>query len=592
MILLLILLFLLGSVLAMELLPNIIEGSAQIQSFPWKRDFMNKSNIINRFKNLQRYKPNFIKRNYNVYNISNMKNQDLWYLNPPAPKLLAYQAHDHHKNNEISDYFIEDVRALARRYDQDLNMIDWYKSNKELVLTSAISQFGNATPYNLRETIWKLYGEVGTFRPTNLAAMIELYKPKSILDFSAGWGDRLIAAMAKNIPRYVGVDPNSPLHAKYKEMVKFFNSKIKATFIDAPFEDADLKDEKFDMVFTSPPYFDLEIYSDAKTQSHHLGKSWFDSFLIPALNKACDHLNVGGHMIIVINDIRDGPSYVKNMIDEVNKRLDVKYLGLIGYAEVNKGKIRSPQPMWIWQKIEPIVISPPLEIIKARAGDRTYNVFQECQMPGGSKQRMYNAFANVKEPEIVYAGPNIGLAQVALGIIAKYWGKKATLFTNGIRDGVSNLTARAMTYGVRVNLHNEALKDLQIRAERYAKENGAYICPFGFDSPELQESFIKEITRWKLPKPEKIWLVSGSGTLINMLYQIFPDANYGAVQVGKTIWPDQINDKTQLYVHPLKFSMTANVLPPYPSVPEYDAKAWEFILKHGKDGDYIWNVGC
>ncbi len=46
-----------------------------------------------------------------------------------------------------------------------------------------------------------------------------------------------------------------------------------------------------------------------------------------------------------------------------------------------------------------------------------------------------------------------------------------------------------------------------------------------------------------------------------------------------------------LHVAPEKFWERALVLPPYPSVSTYDAKVWQFVLEHGNDGDYVWNVG-
>jgi hypothetical protein len=65
------------------------------------------------------------------------------------------------------------------------------------------------------------------------------------------------------------------------------------------------------------------------------------------------------------------------------------------------------------------------------------------------------------------------------------------------------------------------------------------------------------------------------------------------VQVGRTIWPDQVEGKrVQLYVAPEKFGQLAKSQPPYKTVPWYDAKVWQFVQRHGKNGDYIWNVGC
>ena len=90
--------------------------------------------------------------------------------------------------------------------------------------------------------------------------------------------------------------------------------------------------------------------------------------------------------------------------------------------------------------------------------------------------------------------------------------------------------------------------------------------------------------------PKRIWLVAGSGTLLKSLRKVFPRSKFMVVQVGKKIWPDQMRVKDKLFVSPKKFWEKADPLPPYPSVSTYDAKLWEFVLKYGKNDDYVWNV--
>jgi hypothetical protein len=271
---------------------------------------------------------------------------------------------------------------------------------------------------------------------------------------------------------------------------------------------------------------------------------------------------------------------------QINKKINSFYIGLIGFEK--NGKIC---PILIWKKIENIKIEQDLYIEIIKHNNKTFNIVQEGIMPGGSKQRMYKAFENIKENEFVYAGPPNGLAQVALGIIAKYYSKSATMFSYKI----TYLTVRAMQYGVKIKIYNKKLKDLQELAKIYSKKYEAYLCPFGFDSKELRQSLSDNINKYKHnidKKLKHLWLVAGSATLLNSLYKVFPDAKYSIVQVGKTIWPDQYNqNNTILYKSNIKFSNKALILPPYKTIPEYDGKLWEFVDKYGNDGDYVWNVG-
>jgi hypothetical protein len=64
------------------------------------------------------------------------------------------------------------------------------------------------------------------------------------------------------------------------------------------------------------------------------------------------------------------------------------------------------------------------------------------------------------------------------------------------------------------------------------------------------------------------------------------------VQVGKKIWPDQLeNKKHKLFIANENFTENALIQPPYKTVPWYDAKLWQFFIKNKKKGDCIWNVG-
>lgn len=335
--------------------------------FPWKRKFTNVDQIIARIKNLQEYSPKFVYGEY--YKLSGKVKSYLYYgfeirnfLNSENSlkseiknsgigdyAILEHSPDDYLKYNEISDYFVEPVRAKARRRNMRENMLEYWNSHKKEIqaITDDI--------HEQRELIWKRYKEVGTFRPTNLAAMIKLFKATSILDFSAGWGDRLIAAMAMNVDSYIGIDPNLDLHPCYSEIKLFTSewSKTDVIMIPKPFQnvvDSDLpKNYQCDLVFTSPPYFDLEIYTDAKTQSHQLGSRWYEDFLMASIRKAWQYLCSGGHMILVITDI-PGSSYVSRMINDTTLLDGACFLGCIAYAErLDKGW-RNPQPMWIWRK--------------------------------------------------------------------------------------------------------------------------------------------------------------------------------------------------------------------------------------------------
>jgi hypothetical protein len=150
-------------------------------------------------------------------------------------------------------------------------------------------------------------------------------------------------------------------------------------------------------------------------------------------------------------------------------------------------------------------------------------------------------------------------------------------------------------YKFSFNPKGRTLKETQAAAEKYVKEDsaGRYLFSFGLkdeSTVKLFEDILKEALV-NVSAPKRLWLVVGSGMILKVLQNIWPSTQYMCVQVGKTVYPDQLRDgKDKLYVAPEFFSVTSEIQPPYDTVPWYDAKLWQFFIKDGRDGDYIWNV--
>jgi DNA modification methylase len=402
--------------------------------------------------------------------------------------------------------------------------------------------------------------------------------------------------MAMNI-RYVGVDPNTELHPIYNEMIDFFISKKnrhKYLMIDDTIQDAKLPNEKFDLVFTSPPYFKIEQYNNRGRVKDSNEDEWFNNFMKPMITKTSDKLNEGGHFVLVINQLQH-EHYIQKMIDYIyyNKK-NLYYLGVIGY--VNES-MNNPQPMWIWEnsKIIPTILyNPPITITHYEFNKIKFHVFNDDKLIGGTKQRaLVPLLEKIKKQKFIYAGPVQGYAQVALSYTAELTHKTAVLFLEK-KTPRNDITKLALTFK-NVELHeieNGYLKKLQECAEVYHKNNSnSYLISFGGNEPLYTKELEKNMISAMPPvKPKRIWIVVGSGVVLNVLYKIFPKAHFMAIQVGKTVYPDQINDRTTLFISNEKFIDIAVEQPPYPTVKTYDAKLWHFFKIHGKSGDYIYNI--
>ena len=129
--------------------------------------------------------------------------------------------------------------------------------------------------------------------------LLEGKKNVRVLDPCHGWGGRLIGFMAAQIHgTYYGVDPSTRTSEGCKNLYEFLKASGvpgNADFTTAPFEAAGPY-EQFDLVFTSPPYYDTERYADEDTQAWKCPtyESFCEKFYRPMIEKSVNALKSGG----------------------------------------------------------------------------------------------------------------------------------------------------------------------------------------------------------------------------------------------------------------------------------------------------------
>lgn len=154
---------------------------------------------------------------------------------------------------------------------------------------------------NLKSFYTLYMGNVGIFRPSIAKYVICKYKPKKVLDFTMGWGGRLVAACCEDVDTYIGIDMNTNLKPLYKKMVDrlktLSNTKIKLFFKNAL--NVDYSKLDYDFVLTSPPYYNVEIYrqNDILTKDE-----WKQNFYIPIFTKTYKYLKKNGCYCLNVPD--------------------------------------------------------------------------------------------------------------------------------------------------------------------------------------------------------------------------------------------------------------------------------------------------
>lgn len=207
------------------------------------------------------------------------------------------------------------------------------------------------------------------FRPAVAKSIYEVFNSVDVLDFSAGWGDRLAGFYASDCGHsYIGIDPNIDVYNTYYKQVnlyKHLTDEKLVKFINKPAEDVKLESNIVDTVFTSPPYFNTEKYSTDNTQScvrYNTDDKWLKGFMYPTLNMCWDALKTNGHLIINISDVKTNGK-IHKISDAINYYIQ-DVLG--GKYEMGFGMKMSArpncyasnasideilcEPVWVWKK--------------------------------------------------------------------------------------------------------------------------------------------------------------------------------------------------------------------------------------------------
>lgn len=263
----------------------------------------------------------------------------------------------------ITDIYTEDVRMSAKRIDKYTTPRFMWSFQTEIVVLDCIKKYKAVTNVTLRDTIWEYGYEANSFKVSLAKSVYAYFDARRILDISAGWGDRLVAAIAHYAERYVGYDPNLALKRGHDNIIRDLapasdrpNSQNRFEVRYEPFESADLGKETFDLVFTSPPYYNLEIYTELAGQSiitYPSFDEWLVRFLFASLRKAWRVLDTYGTMVIHISDYHK-THYVEAMVLFVLGWCEcAEFNGVIGSV----GTSKKARPMWVFYKRSKQVVS-------------------------------------------------------------------------------------------------------------------------------------------------------------------------------------------------------------------------------------------
>ena len=226
--------------------------------------------------------------------------------------------------------FIKDTEYHKKKYIQ--NLLNYQKGDDKHVALYRV---------------FKLHcGSIGLFKPLTAMEIYSRFKPKSILDFTMGWGGRLVGACALDVPNYIGIDSNKQLKQPYQKMVKLLKQLGTQTKIKLIFKDAlkvDYSKLDYDCVLTSPPYYNVEVYEGMKPKKD---EEWEQEFYIPLFLETYKHLKKNGYYILNIpKDLYD------NVCIELFGKADIKIpLKKKAHPKNSYTKKDYTEFMYVWRK--------------------------------------------------------------------------------------------------------------------------------------------------------------------------------------------------------------------------------------------------
>jgi 16S rRNA G966 N2-methylase RsmD len=261
--------------------------------------------------------------------------------------------------NNVVDFFTFEQRLHTKgkynvSYYEFIERIPQFSQKK--FIQNMLHYYSTVKNKNKTKNQWIVWKEVynicisaiNIFRPLVAVDIYRKYKPTSVLDICAGWGGRLVGAVALGVHRYTGIEINHALKEPYQKMMEFLKEEGGATQMDMLFEDALHVDygvlPNYDMVLTSPPYYFLEKYQH---NVEYKNKDDMDKQFYEPLFKMVYHG--------LSKNVFSGRGYmILNVNKEVYDRVCVKVLGEASeQIPLKKSKRQNEygEFLYVWEKL-------------------------------------------------------------------------------------------------------------------------------------------------------------------------------------------------------------------------------------------------
>lgn len=245
------------------------------------------------------------------------------FVETPIPELLENIKH----YNDFIEVKENNIRKKPALYDKVDIVTDLF--NEKPRMLASVTKFPSPYEYwqkhkthikkvchtteDMREYLYKNTREATTFSPGISAYIYDtlLEEPGLVYDPFGGWGDRMIGTYGSDkVISYKCSDLNPDLSDGYDKIITYIP---KASYVidDALHAATNEPNNKYDLIFTSPPYFTFEKYN-AKNKLPDNYHKWLYDFVEPLIIELYRILKDGRILAIHVSNV----SVAKTLLDD------------------------------------------------------------------------------------------------------------------------------------------------------------------------------------------------------------------------------------------------------------------------------------
>jgi hypothetical protein len=220
-----------------------------------------------------------------------------------------------------------------------------------------------------------------------------------------------------------------------------------------------------------------------------------------------------------------------------------------------------------------------------------FKVIDDGDSPAGTKAKMADFYVSqLQKDSIVYCAPRTGMAPLSLCYLAKKYNKKLYLVIPASKEASEHQLRAIEEGGIPLFVKIPAMPCANTWAKQFAEKINAEFAPFGLKHELVVAGGVRVMhDNLKDLDIKTMWSVFSTGVLCRTMQIALPNTEFNAVAVARNIQEGELG-RAKFYTYDKPFLKPARINPPFDCITTYDAKGWEMMQLHGKEGDYFWNV--